>query len=107
MKLSAPVYRLKRRTRLLARQENIAYLEALDHRRSNPEPTAQLAALRRCAEQRGLIFVLVSQIRRSFDAGARRMTELADVRLMNPADLAPFTKACFLENGELRLDTMT
>lgn len=84
----------------------VDYLQALDHRRSNPDLSAQLAALGRSAGQRGLIFLLSSQIRRSFDAREGCMPGLADVRLTNPADLAPFTKACFLESGEIRVCPM-
>jgi hypothetical protein len=47
--------------------------------------------------------VFVSQIHRSYDATINSIPTLHDVRLPNPLDLALFDKACFLQDGELKL----
>ena len=82
----------------------IDYLQLLDQRRSNPELDVQMEALRSFAVATGSIIVALSQIDRSFDATGRLFPERADIRRPNPLDTRIFTKACFMHNGEARLD---
>ena len=80
----------------------VDYLQLLDQKRANPELMVQLRALQAFAGQRGLIFVFISQIDRSYDPLLKPCPDLADVRLPNPVDLKLFSKACFLNDGDLR-----
>jgi hypothetical protein len=84
----------------------IDYLQLLDQRRTNPEINAQIRDLKRFAVSSGQILVLISQIDRAFDRRGGGMPGLADVRQPNPVDLTLFTKACFLHDGEARLDSL-
>lgn len=84
----------------------IDYLQLLDQRRSNPELADQVRALKAFAAASGTIIVAISQIERSFDLRGKPLPELADVRLPNPVDLTLFTKACFLHEGEVRLEAL-
>ncbi|WP_193188442.1 DNA helicase [Nisaea sediminum] len=83
----------------------IDYLQLLDQRRTNPEIGVQIRNLKRFVVSSGHILVLISQIDRAFERGAAGLPGLADVRLPNPVDLTLFTKACFLHDGEARMDT--
>ena len=76
----------------------VDYLQLLDQKRENPPLNQQVMALRSFARERGLIFVFLSQIHRSFDGRAKDVPSLADVRLPNPLDLTLFTKACFVHD---------
>jgi replicative DNA helicase len=78
----------------------IDYLQLLDQRRSNPELSDQVHALRAFTRRTGAIVVVISQIHRSFETAGKTIPELADVRLPNPLDLSIFTKACFIHGGE-------
>ena len=80
----------------------IDYLQLLDQKRENPELMHQVRTLRSFASERGLIFVFISQIDRSYDASTKPCPDLEDVRLPNPLDLRLFTKTCFLNNGEVQ-----
>lgn len=80
----------------------IDYLQALDHRRENPALEAQIQTLKAFAAHTGVIFVIISQIDRAYDAARKPCPDLADVRLSNPLDLSLFSKACFLNNGDVR-----
>jgi replicative DNA helicase len=80
----------------------VDYLQLLDQKRENPELMAQVRTLQSFARDRGLIFVFISQIDRSYDPSAKTCPDLEDVRLPNPLDLALFTKTCFLNNGEVQ-----
>lgn len=84
----------------------IDYLQLLDQKRSHPEVAEQVRTLKNFAEASGQIIVLISQIDRSFDPGAKPLPSLADVRLPNPVDLTLFTKTCFLHDGQARLDNL-
>jgi len=84
----------------------IDYLQIMDQRRSEPELSKQVAALKAFAAQSGVIIVFISQIDRVYELSAKPIPELADVRLPNPLDLALFDKACFLNNGQTRIDTL-
>ncbi len=80
----------------------IDYLQLLDQKRENPELMDQVRTLQSFARERGLIFVFISQIDRSYDPSAKPYPDLEDVRLPNPLDLRLFTKTCFLNNGEVQ-----
>ncbi|MFC0241925.1 DNA helicase [Rhodopseudomonas telluris] len=80
----------------------IDYLQLLDRRRDTPDLATQVGTLRAFARARGLVFVVISQIHRSFDPKAKSCPDLADVRLINDLDLKLFTKACFLHAGEIK-----
>ena len=80
----------------------VDYLQLLDQKRENPELMFQVRALQSFARDRGLIFVFISQIDRSYDPSMKPCPDRNDVRLPNPLDLRLFTKTCFLSNGEVR-----
>jgi replicative DNA helicase len=81
----------------------IDYLQLLDQKRENPELMVQVRALKSFARDKGLIMVFISQIDRSYELSNKPCPDLADVRLPNPLDLTLFDKACFLNNGEVRI----
>ena len=80
----------------------VDYLQLLDQKRENPELMVQVRTLQSFARDRGLIFVFISQIDRSYDPLKKPCPDLEDVRLPNPLDLSLFTKTCFLNNGEVQ-----
>jgi hypothetical protein len=80
----------------------IDYLQLLDQKRENPELMVQVRTLESFARDRGLIFVFISQIDRSYDPLTKPCPDLEDVRLPNPLDLTLFSKTCFLNNGEVQ-----
>lgn len=80
----------------------IDYLQLLDQKRENPELMDQVRTLQSFARERGLIFVFISQIDRSYDPLTKPYPDLGDVRLPNPLDLRLFTKTCFLNSGEVQ-----
>jgi replicative DNA helicase len=82
----------------------IDYLQLLDQKRENPELTVQVRQLKSFAQDRGLIFVFISQIDRSYDPLTKPCPSLKDVRLPNPLDLNLFSKTCFLNNGEISFE---
>jgi replicative DNA helicase len=84
----------------------VDYLQLLDQKRENPTLTQQVMALRAFARQRGLVFVFLSQIHRSFDGGEKDLPGLADVRLPNPLDLMLFTKACFIHANRVSFGSL-
>jgi replicative DNA helicase len=79
----------------------IDYLQILDQDRTKPDLATQIAALRAFAQQAKLILAFISQIDRSFDPLASRVPGMSDIRLPNPLDLTLFSKACFLNEGEI------
>ncbi len=79
----------------------IDYLQLLDQKRENPALTVQVPMLRSFARDRGLVFVFISQIDRSYDPSKKPLPDVGDVRLPNPLDLALFDKTCFLNRGEI------
>jgi replicative DNA helicase len=81
----------------------VDYLQLLDQKRENPELMVQVRTLNSFAKERGLIFVFISQIDRSYDPLTKPCPGLEDVRLPNPLDLSLFSKTCFLNNGEVRM----
>lgn len=80
----------------------VDYLQLLDQKRESPELMDQVRMLQSFARERGLIFIFISQIDRSYDPSKKPYPDLEDVRLPNPLDLGLFSKTCFLNNGEVR-----
>lgn len=85
----------------------IDYMQILDQKRQNPLLSSQVAALRDFARDSKVIIVMISQIDRAFEANDKPMPELSDIRLPNPLDLSVFTKACFLHQGNLCLQSLS
>lgn len=85
----------------------IDYLQLLDQKRKNPELEAQISALKSFAAEAGMIIVLISQIDRSFELSGRPLPDISDVRLPNPLDLTLFTKTCFMNNGEVKFESVS
>ena len=84
----------------------IDYLQILDQKREHPPIAIQVQSIKEFARNRGLIFVFISQIDRSFDKRVQPLPSLADVRLPNPLDLTQFDKACFLNNGAIQMSVI-
>lgn len=84
----------------------VDYLQLLDQRRENPDLMSQVRALRSFAFERGITVICISQVDRSYDPVRQAFPTLADVRLPNPLDLSLFDKACFLNNGKIRLEAV-
>jgi hypothetical protein len=84
----------------------IDYLQLLDQKRQKPELAVQVRALQSFARERGLIFVFISQIDRAYDPALKSCPDLDDVRLPNPVDLGLFSKTCFINKGEVRLQAV-
>ncbi len=80
----------------------VDYLQILDQRRETPELMVQIRMLQAFARAKGLIFVFISQIDRSYDPAVKSCPDLADIRLPNALDLSLFSKTCFLNNGEVQ-----
>jgi replicative DNA helicase len=80
----------------------VDYLQLLDQKRQNPDLAVQVQALKSFARDRGLIFVFISQIDRSYDPATKPVPDLRDIRLPNPLDLQLFSKTCFLSRGEVQ-----
>ncbi len=84
----------------------VDYLQLLDQNRSKPVLAEQVSALKSFADRAGVVLVLISQIDRSYDPGAKPVPGLSDVRLPNPVDLTVFTKTIFLNNGDVDLQAV-
>jgi hypothetical protein len=80
----------------------VDYLQLLDQKRGNPELMEQIRALKVFAQARGVILAFISQIDRSYDPATKPCPDMGDIRLPNPLDLSLFSKACFLNQGEVR-----
>ena len=85
----------------------IDYLQLLDQHRQKPPLMDQILALKAFAQVKGLIFIFLSQIDRSYDSSTKSIPDLQDVRLPNPLNLSLFNKTCFLHAGEVRLRTVS
>ncbi len=81
----------------------IDYLQILDQRRENADLATQMRTLKSFAAARGITFVLLSQIDRSYDPARKPCPDLDDVRLPNPLDLGLFDKGCLMHGGSMRL----
>jgi replicative DNA helicase len=84
----------------------IDYLQILDQQRSKPVLSAQLRVLHEFVRPSGTILVFISQIDRTFDPEREAVPGVRDIRLPNPIELGVFSKACFLHDGELRLQNV-
>lgn len=84
----------------------IDYLQLLDQRRSNPDLCVQVRDLGEFARAAGVTIVAISQVDRAFEAHGGSLPGLADIRLPNPVDLGLFSHACFLHDGQMRLQTI-
>lgn len=84
----------------------VDYLQILDQQRSKPPLADQMPTLRDFARRSGVVIGFVSQIDRSFDARKKGTPDLSDVRLPNPLDLGLFSKACFVHDGDVRLQQL-
>lgn len=81
----------------------IDYLQLLDQRRDKPPLAEQVVQLKAFAQQRQAVVVCLAQIARDYRPDTRPFPGIGDVRLPNPADLTLFDKACFLQDGAVRM----
>ena len=81
----------------------IDYLQLLDQKRCNPNLADQITSLGSFARSRGLVFVFLSQVDRRYQGRRNTFPGLGDVRLPNPLDLRLFNKACFLNDGVVKV----
>ena len=84
----------------------IDYLQILDQRRSTPPLSEQVKALKTFTRETGVILAAISQIDRSYEPEAASVPGLADLRLPNPIPPGAFSKACFLNSGEVRFQSL-
>lgn len=84
----------------------IDYLQILDQQRTKPPLSEQMEVLRTFALGTGVILAVISQIDRSYEPEAASVPGLADLRLPNPIPPGIFSKACFLNAGEVRLQDL-
>lgn len=83
----------------------IDYLQLLEQKRTTPDLSVQVSALKTFAEKTGVILVFISQIDRSYEVTGNQLPDRTDVRLPNPLDLSLFNKTCFLNNGQIRFES--
>jgi len=81
----------------------IDYLQILDQRRTNPDLASQVTSLRDFGRKTGIILAFISQIDRSYDAAAKSLPDIRDIRLPNSVDIGLFSKTCFLQDGRMQL----
>ena len=81
----------------------IDYLQLLDQNRRSAPLEEQVSLLRAFAKEHGHILLFITQIDRSFEAAERDFPTLSDIRMPNPVDLNLFDRACFLHNGQVRV----
>ncbi|KGF67014.1 DNA helicase [Hoeflea sp. BAL378] len=84
----------------------VDYLQLLDQRRDNPDLMTQVRALREFAMARRITVICISQVDRRYDPVRQPFPTFADIRLPNPLDLTLFDKACFLNDGRVRLEAV-
>lgn len=84
----------------------IDYLQILDQKRTKPPLSDQMKALRAFSRRTGVILALTAQIDRSYASEAASVPGFTDLRLPNPIPTSIFSKACFLNAGEVRLQGM-
>lgn len=80
----------------------VDYLQLLDQKRETAQLEEQMRWLKEFATARGIVFVFISQIDRSYDPAVKPLPDMTDVRLPNPLDTAIFTKSCFMQGGDVR-----
>lgn len=83
----------------------VDYLQLLDQKRNNPPLEEQVRALKKLAAAKDAIIVVMSQIHRAFDLSDEGMPSMDDIRLPNPVDLSLFDKRCFLNDGDIQIET--
>ncbi|WP_127902244.1 DNA helicase [Solirhodobacter olei] len=81
----------------------IDYLQILDQQRSKPALAEQLHVLQEFARSTGTILAFISQVDRSYDPERSAVPDLTDLRLPNPVPIEVFSKACFLNAGEIKV----
>lgn len=84
----------------------IDYLQILDQQRWKPPLSDQMKVFQSFAQRMGIILGFISQIDRSYDPQDASVPGLTDVRLPNPITPGLFSKACFLNAGEVRLQRL-
>lgn len=82
----------------------IDYLQLLDQDRSKPDVAVQVSQLQAFAQMTGVIIIFISQIDRVFDASAKTLPDMTDVRMPNPLNLDLFDKTCFVHDGAIQFD---
>jgi replicative DNA helicase len=85
----------------------IDYLQLLDQRRENPKLSDRLSALKSFAKKTGITIVCIAQIDRSYEYSGRPLPDMTEIRLPNSLDISLFNKACFLNNGAVRIDALS
>ena len=78
----------------------IDYLQFLDQDRQKPKLQDQIRDIEKFAKKRGVIFVFISQVDRSYDLSSKNVPDIEDVRLPNPLDLSVFSPRCFIGDLE-------
>ena len=78
----------------------IDYLQFLDQDRQKPKLQDQIRDIEKLAKKRGVVFVFISQVDRSYDLSSKKVPDIEDVRLPNPLDLSVFSPRCFIGNLE-------
>lgn len=81
----------------------IDYLQILDQQRTKPALAEQLHILQEFARSTGAILAFISQIDRSYNPERSSVPDLADLRLPNPVPVEVFSKDCFLNAGEIKV----
>lgn len=84
----------------------IDYLQILDQRRSTPPLSEQVEVLKTFARETGVILAAISQIDRFYEPEVASVPGLADLRLPNPIPPGAFSKACFLNAGQVRFQSL-
>lgn len=84
----------------------IDYLQILDQKRTKPPLSDQVKALQAFTRSTGAILSVIAQIDRSYASEAASVPGFTDLRLPNPIPASIFSKACFLNAGEVRLQSM-
>jgi replicative DNA helicase len=85
----------------------VDYLQVLDQRRDNPSLMHQVRQLRDFARHHQTAVLCLSQVHRLFDSTPAEFPALSDIRLPNPLDLTLFDKACFLNEGRVRMSPLS
>jgi hypothetical protein len=84
----------------------IDYLQILDQQRQKPPLSKQMRVLQAFSHSTGIILGFISQIDRSYAPERASVPGIADIRLPNPIPPGIFSKACFLNAGEVRLQSL-
>lgn len=84
----------------------IDYLQILDQQRRKPPLSEQMKALQDFTHRTGVILGFISQIDRSYDPERSSVPGFSNLRLPNPIPPGVFSKACFLNAGEVRLQSL-